>query len=540
MIIINSADYVISEFRNEFGSIPPCFLPLGNKKLLSYQIQALRQYYPDEQNIIVSLPQKYVLSIDERNLIEQLNIQAIFVPEGITLGMALLYVLNTAGFASNDTLRLLHGDTLLGTMPNEKDCIALARTQDDYAWEQANHSDKPLVWCGFFAFSSIRHFVRQLATTQGSFTKAVHAYADEFAQNMTYPEINDWYDLGHINTYFHSRSAITTQRAFNALKIANGIVWKSGTPARKIEAEANWFQQLPASLKRFTPQFIQAGLTEEGQPFYETEYLPILPLNELFVHGKNPPSFWEKILGLLSNYMHESRQLFPKNQPDECEKVYQDSLALYGEKTHERLQQYAQQSGLNLHTPTRYDGVDLPSVHEIAQECIERSFRLPEIPAVLHGDLCFSNIMYDSRSNTIKVIDPRGLNFKQEFSIYGNQTYDLAKLSHSIIGLYDFIIADSFGLEKSPEKGMKLTFNLDQRLHDIQNIFMQKNMLPEIEMSHILAPTILLFLSMIPLHFDKPHRQEAMLANALRLYLLMCSYQNHHDLQKRLKNDFKN
>lgn len=24
---------------------------------------------------------------------------------------------------------------------------------------------------------------------------------------------------------------------------------------------------------------------------------------------------------------------------------------------------------------------------------------------------------------------------------------------------------------------------------------------------------------MIPLHFDKPHRQEAMLANALRLYI---------------------
>lgn len=521
MIIINSADYVISEFRNEFGSIPPCFLPLGNKKLLSYQIQALRQYYPDEQNIIVSLPQKYVLSIDERNLIEQLNIQTIFVPEGITLGMALLYVLNTAGFVGHDTLRLLHGDTLLGTMPNEKDCIALARTQDDYAWEQANHSDKPLVWCGFFAFSSIRHFVRQLATTQGSFTKAVHAYADDFAQNMIYPEINDWYDLGHINTYFHSRSAITTQRAFNSLKIANGIVWKSGTPSLKIEAEANWFKQLPVNLKRFTPQFIQAGSTEEGKPFYETEYLPILPLNELFVHGKNPPAFWEKILGLLSNYLHESRQLFPKNQDDACEKIRQDSLLLYGHKTHERLKQYAQQVELDLHIPTRYNGVNLPSLYDIAEQCIKTSLRLPEIPAILHGDFCFSNIMYDSRSNAIKVIDPRGLNFNQEMTIYGNQSYDLAKLYHSVIGLYDFIIADAFALSEDQEQGMILTFNIDKRLHDIQKLFMQHKMLPEISPQDIIAPTILLFLSMIPLHFDKPQRQKAMLANALRLY---CAY----------------
>ena len=32
MILINSAAYVNAEFRNEFGAIPPVFLPIGNKK----------------------------------------------------------------------------------------------------------------------------------------------------------------------------------------------------------------------------------------------------------------------------------------------------------------------------------------------------------------------------------------------------------------------------------------------------------------------------------------------------------------------------
>ena len=36
-------------------------------------------------------------------------------------------------------------------------------------------------------------------------------------------------------------------------------MWKSGSPPRKIEAEANWFRALPAGLKRFTPQLIQVG-----------------------------------------------------------------------------------------------------------------------------------------------------------------------------------------------------------------------------------------------------------------------------------------
>lgn len=66
----------------------------------------------------------------------------------------------------------------------------------------------------------------------------------------------------------------------------------------------------------------------------------------------------------------------------------------------------------------------MPSLRQIAQECIDASLALPEIPSVVHGDLCFSNVMYDSRSNSVKVIDPRGLNIQQELTIYGNQSYD--------------------------------------------------------------------------------------------------------------------
>ncbi|EJS83145.1 hypothetical protein KCU_11548, partial [Pasteurella multocida subsp. multocida str. P52VAC] len=166
----------------------------------------------------------------------------------------------------------------------------------------------------------------------------------------------------------------------------------------------------------------------------------------------------------------------------------------------------------------KYDGIELPSLREIAQECIDNTLKLPEVPAILHGDLCFSNMMYDSRGNSIKVIDPRGMNTKQEMVLYGNQTYDLAKLCHSFIGLYDFIIADSFELEKSDDYGIRLNFNIDSRFEEIQQLFMRKQLLPNVTNNEIIPPTILLFLSMIPLHFDKPNRQEAMLANGLRLY----------------------
>lgn len=512
MILINSAAYVNAEFRNEFGSIPPCFLPIGNKKLLSHQVNALRKQF--SQKIIVSLPSNYALSIDESLLLQELDVEPIFVQEGISLGMALLYILNTIGY-ENETLRLLHGDTLLGHFPEGIDCVGLGKPQDDYIWQVNEGSNA--VWCGFFTFSSPRSFVRALAISQGDFPKAVTIYEEE--KGIAYEKVNSWYDFGHINTYFQSRSIITTQRAFNSLKIENGVVWKSGTPPRKIEAEANWFKQLPAELKRFTPQLIQSGKNAQGNPFYETEYLPILPLNEIFVHGRNPVAFWEKVLGLISFYMNESRKHFPHDNKDLIAKIHQDSTALYADKTYERLETYAKQKGIELDKPARYNGKDLPPLRQIAQECIDASLALPEIPSIVHGDLCFSNVMYDSRSNSVKVIDPRGLNIQQELTIYGNQSYDLAKLCHSFIGLYDFIIADAFHLEKSDKIGVKLRFNLDSRLKQVQSMFMQKSLIPELSNKAIIAPTILLFLSMIPLHFDKPHRQEAMLANALRLYV---------------------
>lgn len=512
MILINSAAYVNAEFRNEFGLIPPCFLPIGNKKLLSHQVHALRKQF--SQKIVVSLPSNYALSIDESLLLEELNVEPVFVQEGISLGMALLYILNTVGY-EDEVLRLLHGDTLLGSFPESRDCIGLGKPQDDYIWQF--NAGLNAVWCGFFAFSNPKTFVRALALSQGDFSQAVRTYEEE--KGIAYENVEAWYDFGHINTYFQSRSTITTQRAFNSLKIEDGVVWKSGTPPRKIEAEANWFQQLPAALKRFTPQLIQSGKTSEGNPFYETEYLPILPLNEIFVHGRNPVVFWEKVLGLISFYMSESRKYFPSEDLSLIAKIHEDSTALYADKTYERLETYANQNGIDLDKPARYNGKDLPSLRQIAKECIEATLALPEIPAVVHGDLCFSNVMYDSRSNSVKVIDPRGLNIQQELTIYGNQSYDLAKLCHSFIGLYDFIIADSFHLEKNDEIGVKLRFNLDSRLKQVQSMFMQKSLIPELSNKAIIAPTILLFLSMIPLHFDKPHRQEAMLANALRLYV---------------------
>ena len=62
--------------------------------------------------------------------------------------------------------------------------------------------------------------------------------------------------------------------------------------------------------------------------------------------------------------------------------------------------------------------------------------------SIIHGDFCFSNILFDRKNTSIRLIDPRG-SFG-EFDIYGDPNYDLCKLSHSIEGDYDFFINGLF------------------------------------------------------------------------------------------------
>ncbi len=61
---------------------------------------------------------------------------------------------------------------------------------------------------------------------------------------------------------------------------------------------------------------------------------------------------------------------------------------------------------------------------------------------LVHGDLCLSNILYDLRCRVCKFIDPRG-SFGVP-GIYGDPRYDVAKMYHSVYGLYDFITNDLF------------------------------------------------------------------------------------------------
>jgi hypothetical protein len=518
MILITSAAYVNSEFQTEFGRIPPAFLPVGNQKLFQHQLQAIRKVFKSEA-VYLSLPETFELNICDQRILDQNGITIVRCCDKLSLGQSIRDVLKSILVQPNlETLRILHGDTLIFDLPATDNIIGIALSQNDYQWEVDDTNNKrETVWCGFFTFKTPRILAQALEFST-NFIEAVRQY-DQIEKLYRFI-IHEWLDFGHINTYFQSRAKITTQRSFNSLLVADGCVRKSGTPYSKIAAETEWYKNLPTNFKRFSPQLIDFGDDHNGAPFYITEYLPVPPLNEIYVHGRNSLLYWRNVLAVCSDYLSLCERL---EVP--CEKksaLAADYLRLAESKTVIRLEDFfAKNNGLSGDLSMQINGKWVPTLYSIISDCLKRLQNQNPVSGLLHGDFCFSNILFDSRSGSIKVIDPRGLNSFSEVTNLGDIRYDVAKLAHSVIGLYDFIIAGFFDCSFEVVSS-KAKFNLsiyhDKRIANIQEDFLNGNIGTKLSVVESVPMVVLLFLSMLPLHSDNKARQNALLANALRMY----------------------
>ncbi len=534
MILITSAAYVDQDFVTEIGLIPPSFLPVQNRRLYELQVEMLREQDLSD-DIYLSVPESFQINSYDKIKIKELGIHIIKVPDGISLGESVLYCWNaSASYHSN--FRILHGDTLFINMrvthgdeisahPNKgfykrasieaisNNSFNLDTKTSDAAWVK----DDNRVISGYFSFEHPLIFIKSLIESRLNFIGAINAYHSK--KPMIFNSSGQWLDLGHINSFFNSRTYLTTQRAFNDLKISRrSVLKKSNTKGKKIYAEGNWFNTIPFDIRMHTPQLLSLKRGEhnfDGSE-YSLEYLYLLPLSDLFVFGSLPLSSWKDILISLKEVLN-SLHGYTSSQ---CTLSSLDELYLH--KTLERLDEHTSSSKINfVDKKFKYSKKhDALTLYELARKSAEfiNNAKSDDV-SIVHGDFCFSNLLFDSRVSAIKCIDPRGIDAQGNLTIYGDRRYDLAKLYHSIVGYYDLIISGNYEIIDS-EDDLDIKFYLDDDY--------QKNLEEEFKAiilsgldyceSEIIAITLHLFLSMLPLHSDRPDRQIAFIANAFRLY----------------------
>lgn len=521
MILITSAAYIGPEFRSELGKIPPAFLPIGNQRLYRYQNDCLQS----KDKIVLTIPESFDVPKHDQRQIERMNIELLEIPEGLSLGDSIVCALNLSGY-SEGPLTILHGDTLVYDITdNSRDLIAVSEVEDNYEWatfdgeqvsafhpyDGSSDASKQVV-NGYFRFSNARLLIQSMVRARGDFIAGVNLYSTQ--QTLRACVTPSWYDFGHLHTYFRSKTHVSTARSFNTLNIEHGVVTKQSDVSNKMAAESNWFLNIPNQIKRFTPNFLGELKNQQGAPGYQIEYQCISSLNELFVFGDLPVFVWDKILKACGNFIETCQQFTATPDSSSSEQSFKQFVV---EKTEKRLLEFSDITDVSLNEKWNLNGAELPSINDIHNIS---SAHLPDCDKqnVAHGDFCFSNILYDFRAQSVKVIDPRGMDNNGQLSIYGYAYYDLAKLAHSIIGKYDFIIGGYFDLARD---GQTIQFEVYESDidHPIRERF--EAMCEErfgLGPEALCALQIQLFLSMLPLHADKPQRQLALLANALKLY----------------------
>ena len=243
------------------------------------------------------------------------------------------------------------------------------------------------------------------------------------------------------------------------------------------------------------------------------EHLKFCTLSELFVFCDVPLTEWQRIIESCASFLQLCRQYEGS--------VIGQNHSLYRLKTYERVGEYCRSHGIETNSNWIINGYKIGSLNHVIESALE--FVKPsQVSNVMHGDFCFSNIHYDQRFGLIRPVDPRGGIDPSNPSVFGDKLYDVGKLYHSFLGYYDLILAGHYHLSRSKPYEFEINFDLSNKQQKVSKMFeMELKSSGLITGNQGVAISVLLFLSMIPLHSDRPDRQIAFLANALRLAKLL-------------------
>ena len=522
--IITSAALINAEMAAEFGPLPPAFLPVGNTRLFKLQAELLRRL---TDTVVLTLPQSFVPSDHDARLLAALDIRIVRIPDGLALAESIMHAV-IQSVAGDESLVILHGDTLfLGLDGFPPDGLSVHGGDHPYPWaivaERApvrlapvgeSDRDKAAIVSGLFSFSQSLTLLKCLAGAKTNFLEALNAYARQCPAFKAVDDDGQWLDLGHLNTYYDSRRTLTTERSFNTLSITRHELCKTSVQEDKIEAEAAWYEALPADLRNYVPAYLGRVADGANRPGYRLAYEYLCPLSDLFVFGALAPIVWRRIL----TSCRDALGLMRARKPDV---VDTDGYSrLYAEKAATRFRAFAAEAGVSPDRGWKINGQAYASPLTLIEE-MAAVIGPPanEDVGVLHGDFCLSNILFDFRRGAVKMVDPRGYAEPGKPSIWGDTRYDIGKLHHSIVGRYDFIVAGYFGLTRATPYALTFEVAGAGVQDEIEGHFRVVICDGDDERERTAAAiSVLLFFSMLPLHAEDRERQWAFLANGYRVY----------------------
>ena len=319
--------------------------------------------------------------------------------------------------------------------------------------------------------------------------------------------------IGEISNFIQCITGNFDSRYFNSLQGTEYRLRKSSTNKKKIKSEYTYYHLLPESMQSwFVMPFDYREDADTAS--YAMERLHMTDIAIKWVHGSIGYEEFEQLMDMYFYFFGErSKKQVSK---EEYEKI---SRSLYIDKVYERIQ--------NLKTLPEFKKIEnlltnnesLSSIDEIyawyleLKEKVEKRVEYPVVSAIGHGDPCFANAMYNRSTRTLKFIDPKGALTEEE--LWTNPYYDIAKLSHSVCGRYDFFNNAMFDITIDDKFDYVLTIPFDNS--EYKEIFRKKVEENGFDYWSVRLYEASLFLSMLPLHIDYPHKVFGFILNAVNI-----------------------
>jgi hypothetical protein len=328
-----------------------------------------------------------------------------------------------------------------------------------------------------------------------------------------------WIDVGHEVNYNNARLQLLRTRAFNNLQvdIESGILVKSSLHAEKFENEIRYYETLPRSLQIFFPRLIESHAEMNGVLSASMEFYGYPNLSEYQLYWDIPFSVWSRIIDKIEKILQKFQEYPFSIGPEAFSNFYLAKTLQRTKEMHRTFNKHHESDILK--NNIMINGQACRSFNLLFPEIEKRvkSMYREEDFYIMHGDFCFNNILYDLVSGLVKLLDPRGSFGENCQGIYGDFKYDLAKLAHSAIGGYDYIVNDLFQLES--EKQGIYTYSFTLRDNDSILRIKLKQLVEKFgyDCSDIDILMGLLFVSMCPLHSESYDRQKVMYLHGLNL-----------------------
>lgn len=302
-------------------------------------------------------------------------------------------------------------------------------------------------------------------------------------------------------------------RYFNSLVGDKYTITKKSTDKLKMKKEHDFYYLLPSNMQKW--MVIPYDYKEsEIQASYTMERLNVPDIALQWIHGSFDKHDFEKYLKKIFYFITTRKSNIVTKE--KFSNVFQ---SLYYEKIEKRMQELKKnknydQIDLFIKFSTNYNNIDeiFAEYKTYYDQLISKKFNYIEV--IGHGDPCFSNTLYDKSSELLKLIDPKGALTKDE--VYTNEYYDIAKLSHSILGDYDFINNGLYKIELNNELKMELKIESSD-LRELKKMFLKKLVEYGYDIKIIRICEISLFLSMLPLHIDIPSKVIAFILNSIKI-----------------------